>query len=136
MARLTIVVGILLIVLGVGFYAGLMAAEDSAPSVTALIPAFFGLPILLCGLLALKESLRMHAMHGVALLHAAGNPVAAGPTGHAISPWQRRADHDAVVLAVDGNPVWLLVDQLYPVLRRGPPPSSRQRQLMPVRVSH
>ena len=81
MARLTIVVGILLIVLGVGFYAGLMAAEDSAPSATALIPAFFGLPILLCGLLALKESLRMHAMHGVALLTLLGTLLPLGRLG-------------------------------------------------------
>ncbi len=68
MARLTIIVGILLVLLGVGFYAALAAIEPEAPSITALIPALTGLPILILGCVALKESLRMHAMHGVAML--------------------------------------------------------------------
>jgi hypothetical protein len=55
-----------LILQGVGFY---VATETK--SMTALIPAFFGLPILVLGTVALKEPIRMHAMHGavaVALL--------------------------------------------------------------------
>ncbi|MHB8897935.1 MAG: hypothetical protein ACYC6Y_04245 [Thermoguttaceae bacterium] len=62
----TIVIGILLILEGVGFYAG---AEDR--SVTALIPAFFGLPIAVLGCVAMKASWRKHAMHaavGLAML--------------------------------------------------------------------
>ncbi len=45
--------------------------EKKSGSVTALIPAFVGLPLLLCGLVGLQENLRKHAMHlaaGVALL--------------------------------------------------------------------
>jgi hypothetical protein len=57
-ANITIVVGIILIGLGLGGYFG-----TGTSSVTALIPAFFGLPILLLGSLALKDSMRKHAMH-------------------------------------------------------------------------
>jgi uncharacterized membrane protein len=57
-ANITIVVGLILIALGLGGYFG-----TGTTSVTALIPAFFGLPILLLGALALKDSMRKHAMH-------------------------------------------------------------------------
>ncbi len=72
MGKITIVFGGLLILLGVGVYAGLMAAEGSSPSKTALIPAFFGLPILLLGVVALKDAYRKHAMHLVAVLALLG----------------------------------------------------------------
>ena len=55
--RLTIALGALLILLGVGFYFG-----TGSQSVTALIPAFLGVPIALCGLLALAESRRRIAL--------------------------------------------------------------------------
>lgn len=58
MAKITIGYAVLLIVIGVGFYAG-----TGRTSMTALIPAFFGLPIFICGLLALKDAYRKHAMH-------------------------------------------------------------------------
>lgn len=55
---LGIITGSLLILLGViGYFAGGRA------SVTALIPAFFGLPLLLVCALGLKASLQKHAMH-------------------------------------------------------------------------
>ena len=63
MARYTITIGALLILLGVGFYVGIAATTAGAPSLTALIPAFAGAPILLAGLVALQEPLRKHAMH-------------------------------------------------------------------------
>lgn len=63
MANITIVVGLILIGLGLGGYFG-----TGTPSVTALIPAFFGAPILLLGALALKDSMRKHAMHGAVML--------------------------------------------------------------------
>lgn len=47
------------------------AEAKKGSSVTALIPAFFGVPLLLCGLMGLQENWRKHAMHlaaGVALL--------------------------------------------------------------------
>ena len=67
MARITIIVGILLIVLGWGgYFAG------GRVSMTALIPAFFGIPIALLGMVALKEKLRKHAMHGAVLFGLLG----------------------------------------------------------------
>lgn len=63
MARVTLIYGLLMIALGVGMYFG-----TGTPSVTALIPAFFGGVFLLLGLLALKDQLRKHAMHAAAAL--------------------------------------------------------------------
>lgn len=78
MANVTIAVGGLLILLGVGVFGGLYVTEGDKPSVTALIPAFAGVPILLLGLLAKKESMRKHAMHGVAALALIGFLLSAG----------------------------------------------------------
>jgi hypothetical protein len=67
MPVVTIVYGLVLAALGVGFYFGL------APiSVTALIPAFFAIPVLLCGFLARSPGLRKHAMHAAAMLGVLG----------------------------------------------------------------
>ena len=63
MAKLAIGYAVLLIAIGLCFYFG-----TGATSVTALIPTFFGLPILLCGILALKDSFRKHAMHFAVML--------------------------------------------------------------------
>ena len=67
MATVTIGFGILLIGIGLGGYLG-----TDRVSVTALIPAFFGLPLVLLGLLALKDSLRKHAMHAAAMVGLLG----------------------------------------------------------------
>ena len=67
MAKITIGLGCVLIALGLGGYVGTGRA-----SVTALIPAFFGLPLLLLGLVALKERMRKHAMHAAALIALLG----------------------------------------------------------------
>lgn len=71
MLKLTFIISLLLILLGLIAYFGLATAEDR--SVTALIPAFFGVSILFCGLVALKEGL-IHriAMHVVMLLALLG----------------------------------------------------------------
>ena len=58
MAKITIGLGLVLIALGVGSYLGTGRA-----SVTALIPAFVGLPLALLGAAALNDRLRKHAMH-------------------------------------------------------------------------
>jgi hypothetical protein len=79
MAKFAIVIGILLTLLGLGFYGGLTVAEDASPSPTALIPALAGVPILLLGLVALRPSIRKHAMHGVAALALLGCVL---PIGH------------------------------------------------------
>ena len=67
MASTTIVFGVLLLLLGLGGY-----VLSGAASVTALIPAFLGLPLMLLGFLARSESMRRHAMHAAAALALMG----------------------------------------------------------------
>lgn len=74
MPTLTIIFGAVLTAFGLHLYFG---SSSSDPSVTALIPAFIGVPLILCGLLARREKWRMHAMH-VAVLVALVGAVAAG----------------------------------------------------------
>ena len=84
MPKLTLMVGVLLVVQGVGFYFG-----TSSKSITALIPAFVGLPMLVLGILALKESARKHAMHLAAALAMLGFLAAVGrmaSAGLSLSP--------------------------------------------------
>ncbi len=64
---ITIGLGLVLIALGLGGYFGAGRA-----SVTALIPAFFGLPLLILGLVALNERRRKTAMHIAAVLGLLG----------------------------------------------------------------
>jgi hypothetical protein len=64
-APITVGVGVLLILLGAGGYAATQAG-------TALIPAGFGLALLLLGLLARQEKLRKHAMHTAVLVGLVG----------------------------------------------------------------
>ena len=58
---------------GIGFYVG-----TSSNSITALIPAFVGLPILVLGIVALVASARKHAMHLAAVMAALGLLAALG----------------------------------------------------------
>lgn len=67
MAPVAIVFGVLLTLLGGGIY---VYTEMASP--TALIPAFFGLPLIVLGVLALTEKFRKHAMHVAALLGLIG----------------------------------------------------------------
>jgi len=64
MPNITIITGGLLIILGLGGYFG-----TGSESITALIPAFFGVVIAALGFLGKKENIRKHVMH-VALLIA------------------------------------------------------------------
>ena len=64
MPATTRMVGMILVLLGVGSYLG-----TGRTSVTALIPAFFGVLFLLFAWLARTESMRKHVMH-VAMLVA------------------------------------------------------------------
>ncbi len=66
MARLTLAYAAILIALGLVAYFVLQPAGDR--SMTALIPAFFGIVFALLGGLALNARLRKHAMHGAAVL--------------------------------------------------------------------
>lgn len=67
MVRASTIIGALLVALGVGAYYG-----TSRASLTALIPAAFGLPILVLGIAALGQRFRKHAMHAATLLTVVG----------------------------------------------------------------
>lgn len=69
MPVVSIVFGLLLSGLGAYFY---LNAAPEYRSFTALIPAFFGVPLILCGLVALKESMLKHAMHAAAVIGLVG----------------------------------------------------------------
>ena len=67
MATITIGLGLVLIALGLGGYFG-----TGRESLTALIPVLFGLPLMLLGMVALKEHMRKHAMHAAAVIGLLG----------------------------------------------------------------
>ena len=67
MAKLTIAYGFIFILMGLYGYFGI-----SSESITALIPTFFGIPMLAFGWMALNEKYLKHAMHGAAILTLLG----------------------------------------------------------------
>jgi preprotein translocase subunit Sss1 len=71
MPSASITSGLLLILIGIIGY--IFGVFDGNASLTALIPAAFGLLLLIFGLLAKsKENLRMHLMHGAVLVGLLG----------------------------------------------------------------
>lgn len=60
MPKVTVITGLVLVALGL---LGYFVFGGDAPSKTALIPAFFGVPIAGLGLLAMKPKARKVAMH-------------------------------------------------------------------------
>ena len=79
MHRTVIVFGLLLVLLGLLAY--FVLASPDARSLTALIPAVFGLPLVLCGVIGSKPSARKHAMHVAMVFALLG----------AAAPWGRLA---------------------------------------------
>ena len=75
MPIVTIIFGALLTAFGLHLYIDSVTPD---PSVTALIPAFFGVPLILCGLLARRDPWRMHAMHVAVMLGLVGALAAFG----------------------------------------------------------
>lgn len=67
MPRTALSFGVLLVLVGVGFYAG-----TGGTSPTALIPAALGVLLAAAGVLARREHMRRHAMHAAALVGALG----------------------------------------------------------------
>jgi hypothetical protein len=67
MPIVSVVFGGLLIAVGLWAY-----LSTDGKSVTALIPAFVGAPLVVAGLVALKESLLKHAMHAAAVVGLLG----------------------------------------------------------------
>ena len=72
MAVPTLITAILLIVVGVVSYANGTPGDDGKVSPTALIPAFVGGVLAVCGLLAFSDKLRKHAMHFAAMVGLVG----------------------------------------------------------------
>ena len=75
MPNLTIFFGAVLTAFGLHLYFN-SASPD--PSVTALLPAFVGAPLIVCGLIARQEKWRMQAMHVAVLLGLVGAVAAVG----------------------------------------------------------
>jgi lysylphosphatidylglycerol synthetase-like protein (DUF2156 family) len=73
MPRTAIAFGVLLTLQGVGFY-----IATSSKSVTALIPAFVGIPMLALGLAAFRDFARKHAMHAASAIALLGFLAAVG----------------------------------------------------------
>lgn len=67
MAKLTIVYGVIFIVMGLYGYFGI-----SSESITALIPTFFGIPLIILGWFGLNEKYLKHTMHVAAVLNLLG----------------------------------------------------------------
>ena len=86
MPVVSVVFGVILILLGIwGYWGGdlglwepLGFVPPETLSITALIPAFVGLALVVLGLLAFKESLLKHAMHAAAMIGLLGFLAAGG----------------------------------------------------------
>ncbi|MGE3466015.1 MAG: hypothetical protein AB7J13_03700 [Pyrinomonadaceae bacterium] len=73
----SIIIGFLLIVIGLGGY--VYGLNSGSASITALIPAFFGVVITLCGVGArASEMMRKHLMHLAVVVGLLGFIVTAG----------------------------------------------------------
>ena len=72
MAVPTLITAILLIVVGVVSYVNGTPGDDGKVSPTALIPAFIGGVLAVCGLLAFNDKFRKHAMHLAAVVGLVG----------------------------------------------------------------
>lgn len=67
MPKVAMLFGVIFIILGLVAYFGI-----SSESITALIPAFLGFPMLILGYIAQNEKYLKHAMHGAAVLALLG----------------------------------------------------------------
>lgn len=67
MPKFSIALGIIFTIMGLYGYFGI-----SSESITALIPAFFGIPLLILGWMGLNDKYLKHAMHAAAVLTLIG----------------------------------------------------------------
>lgn len=72
MAIPTIVCGALLVAVGVFGYANATPGDNGKVSPTALIPAFFGAALIVCGVLAFNANFRKHVMHLAVIIGLVG----------------------------------------------------------------
>jgi uncharacterized membrane protein len=82
-----------LVLSGIGGW-GYLGADGASPSITTLIPAFVGVPLILLGLLALKDGFRKHAMHRAAMVGVIGALLA--PVGLFMG-YRRASEHGKTV---------------------------------------
>ncbi len=88
MVRFTTTLGVALVILGIGAY-----VLTAAASVTALIPAFVGVPLLVCAAVARTAARRRPALAvalAIALLGALGSAMNAFRIGEAIAGTAQR----------------------------------------------
>lgn len=103
MPGITIGFGAVLCAIGLWGYLG---SDPDKQSVTALIPAFFGAALIVCGVLAMAAKWRKHAMHAAAGIGLLGFLAAAGrglpKLGSAISddPTIHRAPRLVLLMAL------------------------------------
>lgn len=123
MPTTSIACGVLLIIIGlIGYVHGMMS--DKA-SVTALIPAFFGLVLVILGVLAnAKENLRKHLMHGAVIISLLGFIM---PAGRLISKMSELTMSAAVVSQIAMAVVCLIFTILairsFAAARKAEPPA-------------
>jgi hypothetical protein len=113
MPSISIGVGLLLIIQGFGFYLG-----TESRSLTALIPAAIGLPILLLGCLALRQTARKHAAHAAAFLAALGLMAAVGRLVSAGIAWSAASASLVIMTVLCGGFVVLCVKSFLDARRR------------------
>jgi len=101
MPQMALLFGALEITLGLIAY-----FATGAKSVTALIPAFFGILLVICGLIALKPNLRKHAMHAAAALGLLGVLM---PLGRAIPVLARGGEMSAAIISMLAMAVLALI---------------------------
>ena len=100
MPLVAILEGAILIIMGVYFY---LFPEDEQ-SVTALIPAFIGLGLLIPGYLAYNPAMKMHAMHATAVFALIGTLGGAMGIPEAIAgDWGRTTIARIVLLLLCGE---------------------------------
>ena len=122
MSKITIVIGLLLIAVGVAGYL-LPAAEvveegtgkilQQKRSITALIPAAVGLPLLICGIATvIAPSQKRHFMHSAAVFGLLGALAATGRGAGSLLKFIRGEEFNgraSVFLALMGVLCWVFV---------------------------
>lgn len=109
MVRLLLICSLLLIGVGLTGYFGATPDPEKGRSVTALIPSFIGVAMLLAGLVSLKESLRKHGMHVAAAVSLIGLLGVLGRLPKAIGGYSENPDGPLVLGVFVATALILLV---------------------------
>jgi uncharacterized membrane protein len=139
MATPTLITGLLLIIVGLIGYLGAEPNPQGKTSPTALIPAAFGIALVVLGLLAYSDKLRKHAMHLAALLGLLGVIGGFMPIFRQLSntgsfdPWKRSAIAGELMILICAVFVGLCIRSF--VLARLSPRSADQATALPPTTS-